>query len=128
MKKLLLVSLIALWTVTTSFYRFYPSEVISIYDGDTITVEINLGFGISKTERLRLYGLDAPEMRGVEKPEGIISRDALRKKILGKQVRIETLKNDKKGKYGRIIATIWLGDENINNWMVQNDYAEYRVY
>jgi micrococcal nuclease len=128
MKNKLILGLIALWMIASSFYRFYPSEVISVYDGDTITVDVYLGFGISKRERLRLYNLDAPEVRGSERYEGLKSRDALRKKILHKNIRIETLKNDKKGKYGRVIATIWLGDENINTWMIDNGYAEYKVY
>lgn len=127
MKRLAAILVILFFTLT-SFFREYPSKVISVYDGDTITLEVNLGFDIIKTEKIRLYGINAPELRGAEREDGLKSRDALRKKILNKEVRLETLPKDKKGKYGRTIGTIWLGDENINNWMVQNDYAEYKKY
>jgi micrococcal nuclease len=128
MKKLVIAMVLIGWVLLSSFFRSYPSEVTSVYDGDTITLTVYLGFGITKTEKIRLDGIDAPEVRGSERYEGIKSRDALRTKILHKQVRLETLKNDKKGKYGRTIGIIWLEDENINNWLVVNDYAEVKVY
>jgi len=127
MKKLIVIFII-LFITLTSFFREYPSKVINVYDGDTITLEVNLGFDIIKTEKIRLYGINAPELRGAEREEGLKSRDALRKKILNKEVRLETLPKDKKGKYGRTIGTIWIGDENINNWMVMNDYAVVKHY
>ena len=57
-----------------------------------------------KKQKIRLLGINTPEVRGSEKSQGIISRDALRQRILGKVVIIKTSK-DKKGKYGR-----WLGE------------------
>ena len=126
MRKLLFIGLI--WVLCTSFYRKYPAEVTSVYDGDTITVAIDLGFDIVKTEKIRLHGINAPEVRGSERYEGLKSRDALRQKILHKSIELETFKGDKKGKYGRTLGIIWLDDENINNWLVQNDYAEARQY
>ena len=128
MKKTTTILLVILLTTLTSFFRDYPSEVTSIYDGDTITLEVSLGFGLSKIERIRLYGIDAPEVRGSERYEGLKSRDALRKKILHKEVRLETLKKDKKGKYGRTIGTIWIDGENVNKWMVINGFAEEKYY
>ena len=45
----------------------YRATVISVYDGDTITVDIDLGFGIVlRKQKLRLYGLNTPEVRGAE--------------------------------------------------------------
>ena len=51
-----------------------------------------------------MFGIDAPEMRGSEREAGIVSRDWLRERILGKEIIIKTQK-DKQGKYGR-----WLGE------------------
>ena len=102
--------------------RDYPSYVTSVYDGDTITVEMDLGMGVSLTEKIRLKGIDAPEMRGSERTEGIKSRDALRKMIFNKRIIIKTEK-DKKGKYGRLIGTVYYNGRNINRWMVSNGYA-----
>jgi len=105
----------------------YSAKVIDVYDGDTITAEIDLGFKLILEEKIRLYGINAPEVKGIEKERGIITRDFLRKKILDKQVLIKTLK-DKKGKYGRYLATIILNKENINDWLVKEGLAQYKKY
>ena len=102
----------------------YRAIVTKVYDGDTITVNIDLGFGVwVKGQKLRLLGIDTPEVRGKERPEGLKSRDALREKILDKEIRIKTEK-DKKGKYGRWLATIYCGsDTSINSWLLDEGYA-----
>jgi micrococcal nuclease len=98
-----------------------------VYDGDTITAVVDLGFNISVTEKFRLSNLDAPELRGDERPDGLISRDRLREKILDQEVIIKT-QRDKKGKYGRYIAEIYLEDENINEWLISEGLAERKEY
>ena len=105
----------------------YRAKIIKVYDGDTVTAEIQLGFKISVIETIRLYGLNTPEVRGDERPDGLISRDRLRERILDKTVTIKTQK-DKKGKYGRYIAEIFLDDENINEWLITEGLAERRRY
>lgn len=116
----------------------YEAIVTKVYDGDTITVDIDLGLGIWKMgEKIRLADIDAPEVRGEEREAGLISRDALREKILNKRIRIKTEK-DKKGKYGRYIGTIFIieadllmenvEDVNVNEWMVKNGFAEKVLY
>lgn len=104
----------------------YKATVIKVYDGDTITVDFQLGFGIIlKSQKIRLLGINTPEVRGESKPEGLISRDALRERILGKLVTIRTSK-DKKGKYGRWLGEVFMEKENINLWLLAEGYA--RVY
>jgi micrococcal nuclease len=115
-----------------SFLYHYRAQVTGAYDGDTITVEIDLGMKtLVKGEKLRLHRINAPEMRGPEKVAGKASRDYLRSRILGKEVLIETLK-DKRGKYGRYIAEIWLpeneGYTNINDELVAQGHAIYKEY
>ena len=105
----------------------YKAKIIKVYDGDTVTALIDLGFNVSVTEKIRLYGLNTPEVRGEERSNGLISRDKLRDRILGKEVVIKTRK-DKKGKYGRYIAEIYLEDENINEWLISEGLAERRKY
>jgi len=106
----------------------YRAHVSKVYDGDTITVTIELGFNaVLKGEKLRLFGINAPEVRGDSKPEGIRSRDWLRNRILNKDIVIKTIK-DKKGKYGRYLAVIYLGDININDELVSNGFAVYKDY
>ena len=55
--------------------------------------------------------------------EGILSRDALRQKILGKEVMLCTIK-DKQGKYGRYLAIVYMGTLSINSWLVENGFAK----
>ena len=102
----------------------YKATVTKVYDGDTITVDFDLGFGILiRKQKIRLLGVNTPEVRGTEKPQGIISRDALRQRILGKVVIIKTSK-DKKGKYGRWLAEVFIGEENINQWLITEGYGK----
>ena len=71
--------------------------------------------------------MNTPEVRGEEKEQGIISRDKLREKILGKEILLKSIK-DKKGKYGRYLGIVFLGEENINDWLIENNLgvkAEY---
>ena len=81
--------------------------VTKVYDGDTVTVDIDLGFGSwLKGQKLRLAGINAPEVRGASRTEGLITRDWLRERVLGKTVKIRTLRSRNKGKYGRWLAFI----------------------
>ena len=89
----------------------YRAKVTAVYDADTITVDIDLGFHAwQKKMKLRFYGIDAPEMRGKERPDGLKARDWLRQRILGNEVTIITHK-DKQGKYGRWLAEVYPADE-----------------
>lgn len=113
-------------------YR-YRAVVRKVYDGDTCTVDIDLGLGSwIHGEKLRLYRINAPEVKGAERPAGLRSRDFLRSQIQGREVILQTIK-DKKGKYGRYLADIWLKDEsgnwnNVNDLLVQEGYAIYKEY
>ncbi|MBC8147433.1 MAG: thermonuclease family protein [Bacteroidetes bacterium] len=102
----------------------YTAYVIDVYDGDSITVDIDLGFGIIMTsKKIRLYGIDAPEIRGDERERGLISKDWLSKKIEGEQIILKTYK-DRTGKYGRYLADIYFNGENLNELMLKEGLAE----
>ena len=119
----------------------YEAKITDVYDGDTVTADIilkrfsiDLGFFFHisfkiklKKQKLRLSGINAPEIRGEQRPDGLISRVRLRERILNKDVRIKTLK-DKKGKYGRYIAEVICDGDNINDWLVTEGLAEYKKY
>ena len=111
----------------------YKAIVKSVYDGDTCTVDIDLGLKAwICNEKIRLYGINAPEIRGDERAKGLQSRDFLREKISGQEVLLQTFK-DRKGKYGRYLGNIWIRDEN-NNWidvnklLVDSGHAVYKEY
>jgi micrococcal nuclease len=91
----------------------YDALVTGVYDGDSITVDIDLGFDIVvKNQKIRLAKIDAPEVRGVTREEGLKTRDYLRNLILGEKVLIKTMK-DKKGKYGRYLGFVYYSEEKI---------------
>jgi micrococcal nuclease len=118
--------------MTHTLYH-YKTIVTSVYDGDTCTVDIDLGLhSWIKGESLRLLRINAPEVKGNEREEGLKSRDFLREQILGKEVIIETFK-DEREKYGRYLAEIWLQKEsgdyiNINDLLVEKGFAVYKEY
>lgn len=111
----------------------YDAIVREIYDGDTVTVDIDMGLNLwVHEENLRLDRIDAPEVRGETREEGLVSRNVLRSWILGKEVEIKTVK-DKTGKYGRYMVEIWYEDAtgnviNVNDQMVETGHAVYRDY
>jgi len=101
----------------------YKAKVLDVYDADTITLQIDLGFCISVKEKVRLIGIDTPELRTRnerEKALGYEARDYVRDLILGKEVTITT---EKKGKYGRYLANVFYDDININNELIRLGYA-----
>ena len=101
----------------------YRAFVRKVYDGDTVTVDIDLGFGtVLKNQKIRLLGINAPEIRGESREEGLKSRDFLREKIGSKWVVIKT-KKDKRGKYGRWLGEIFLEECNVNQLMIKESKA-----
>ena len=89
----------------------YKCKILRVVDGDTVDVDIDLGFGIVlSNERVRIMGIDTPESRTrdkVEKKFGLASKARL-KSLLGKTGVLKTQINkngeDMKGKFGRILG------------------------
>ncbi|MRT16737.1 hypothetical protein F3C99_07190 [Vitellibacter sp. q18] len=101
----------------------YKAKVIDVYDGDTITAMVDLGFYHYQQMKFRLYGINTPEIRGEDRDRGIAVRDIVRTMILDKEVIINSYK-DKQEKYGRYLANILIDDLDLNQWLVQNGHAE----
>lgn len=93
----------------------YRATILDVYDGDTVTALVDLGFRISFEIKIRLSGIDTPELRGADRPQGLIARDRLRELILGREVILE-IEKDKQEKFGRWLGTIYLNQpgENIS--------------
>jgi micrococcal nuclease len=118
--------------IPTSLYH-YKAIVRAVYDGDTITVDIDLGMhSWIHEEKLRLYRINAPELTGTTKVAGRAARDFLRNMVDGKEIYVETIK-DQREKYGRYLAEVWLQNEdgswlNVNDLLVQMGHARYAEY
>jgi micrococcal nuclease len=110
-------------------FEYYVKKVSKIVDGDTIDVDIDLGFDISFSSRVRLAGIDTPESRTkdrMEKTLGLESKDYLKKAIdEAKTVVIKTEKMNSSEKYGRILGWVFLdgSDVSINQKMIDDGYA-----
>ena len=101
----------------------YNAKIVRVVDGDTVDVDIDLGFGVVySNQRIRLYGIDTPESRTrdlVEKVFGKIASTFLKGK-LGERCKIRTRK-DSKGKYGRILGEFIVYDHKTDSEMTVND-------
>lgn len=109
----------------------YKAKVIRVVDGDTIECVVDTGFRNSTTQIFRLLFIDAPEMHGVEKPLGEISKKYLTARLLDKTVMLQSYKADTnidRDSFGRWLAVIFLEDEtgekvDINDEMIKLGYA-----
>ena len=105
----------------------YKAKVIKVVDGDTIDVDIDLGFSvILAKQRIRLYGIDTPESRTrdlEEKFYGKLSAQFLKDRCKkGSYITLST-HLDKKGKFGRILGELIVDGKNLNTQMIKEHLA-----
>jgi micrococcal nuclease len=110
-------------------YEYRVKKITGVVDGDTIDVDIDLGFNVSFSQRVRLAGIDTPESRTSDKFEktlGLESKEYLKSKLKdAKVVVIKTEKPDSSEKYGRILGWLYVdGDTvSVNDHMIEDGYA-----
>ena len=115
----------------------YRVNIVKVVDGDTVDVDIDLGFGIwMRNERVRLYGIDTPESRTrdlEEKKYGKAASAYLKEKLSSGRPILKTFK-DGVGKFGRILGELWIEEvseesdhisvkTNINQMMIEEHHA-----
>jgi micrococcal nuclease len=117
-------------SITGGFmYEYRIKKVTKIVDGDTIDAELDLGFNISYTQRVRLAGIDTPESRTrdlAEKALGLESKKKLGELIANaKVVVIRTEKPNSSEKYGRILGWLYLdgAEMSVNEALIASGYA-----
>jgi micrococcal nuclease len=108
-------------------YIYRVKQVLRVVDGDTIDADIDLGFDISLTKRVRLSGVDTPESRTTdlkEKALGLEVKEWLKKNLDGKKnILIKTELPDSTEKYGRILGRLYVDDVCLNDRMISEGYA-----
>lgn len=110
-------------------YEYRVKSITKVVDGDTIDVDIDLGFNISYSQRVRLAGIDTPESRTSDKAEkilGLESKEYLKSKLKdAKLIVIKTEKPDSSEKYGRILGWVYINGDtvSINDHMIEDGYA-----
>jgi micrococcal nuclease len=110
-------------------YEYRVKKVLAVIDGDTIDVDIDLGFNVSYTQRVRLAGIDTPESRTKdlkEKALGLEVKEYLKNRLKdAKVVVIKTELPDSSEKYGRILGWLYVDGEklSVNESMIKEGYA-----
>jgi micrococcal nuclease len=110
-------------------YEYNIKKVTKVVDGDTIDVDIDLGFNISYSQRVRLAGIDTPESRtkdAREKALGLEVKNKVKSAIdSAKTVIIKTELPDSTEKYGRILGWVYLDGaaKSLNEQLIDEGYA-----
>ena len=110
-------------------YEYRIKKVYKVVDGDTIDVDIDLGFNISFFQRVRLAGIDTPESRTKdvhEKKLGLEVKEKLSDLLKGaSNIVIKTEKPDSTEKYGRILGWLFIDDNklSVNEILIKEGYA-----
>ena len=107
----------------------YKAHLLRVVDGDTVDVDIDLGFGIwMHKERIRVHGIDTPESRTrdlEEKKRGLAAKDRVLELCpIGADVTLKTSK-DGKGKFGRILGEIYVEGilQSVNQLLIEEGHA-----
>ena len=110
----------------------YKCKILRVVDGDTVDVDIDLGFGVwMHKERVRMMGIDTPESRTrdkVEKAFGLASKDRLKELLpIGSigvlKTEIDRSGEDKKGKFGRILGDFIIEDKRATDILIEEGHA-----
>lgn len=103
---------------------WYKAFVITVIDGDTIRVDIDMGLDHwIHNQKIRLALIDAPELRGEEREKGLLSKDYLSELILHKSILLHT-KTNKRDNFGRILGELYITDDlSVNTILLAQGYA-----
>lgn len=106
----------------------YRAKVIKIIDGDTIDVDLDLGFSVwLRKQRVRLYGIDTPESRTrdlEEKKRGLLAKSKVQEICpVGSIIELSTIIGDERGKFGRILGILEKDGIRINEYLIEHNYA-----
>lgn len=107
----------------------YQATINNVVDGDTLDVTIDLGFGISQKQRVRMYGINTPELHSkdvMERRAAVSAKTFLEDQTINKRVRLRSVKS--KDKFGRYLAEVWpaegLAAESVNEMMIRVGLAK----
>ena len=111
----------------------YSCKIVRVVDGDTVDVDIDLGFGVwMHNERVRLHGIDTPESRTrdlEEKKFGLLAKDQVAHFLPKGSIQTLVTVKDKAGKFGRILGKfkivdpVTAYDTTVNDWMIKEHHA-----
>ena len=126
------------YNVEACDFKYRVSSLEKVVDGDTIDVNIDLGFDVCTKQRVRLLGIDTPESRTSDKEEkvfGLLSKKKLKEWCLKAvasekddiDIELRCPEADSRGKFGRVLGEVWVSEDgvwtNVNKWLVDEGYA-----
>lgn len=112
----------------------YSCIILNVVDGDTVDVDIDLGFGVwLRDQRVRVYGIDTPESRTSDETEkvfGLLSKKRIEELLpVGTKQTLKTHLGEERGKFGRILGEFLVYDEldncmkSVSDIMVEEHHA-----
>lgn len=100
----------------------FRAELVRVIDGDTLEIRIDTGFGDTHRERIRLLGVDAPEVVGATRAAGLETARRLAEFLRGRELVVVTEMERVDG-FRRFLGTVWADGTNINQWLVAEGLA-----
>jgi micrococcal nuclease len=112
--------------VREHLYFYKVIDFPSIYDADSMTAAISVGFHMTARIPCRLASINAPELTEPERAQGLVARDYLRERLGGAvaEGREIIMYSHKRDKYGRWLITLFVDGVNINDELVEKGYAQ----
>jgi len=113
-------------------YTYRVKEVVKVVDGDTIDVQLDVGFASYLRKRLRFMGVNTWEKSGAEKEKGLLAKARLEELLDGADnIYVQTIM-DSQGKYGRVLAYVWVETADVvtlvNTLLIEEGHGvEYMV-
>jgi micrococcal nuclease len=101
----------------------YKAETVRVIDGDTVVMRIDVGFDITVVKKIRLLGVNTPEIRGESREEGLKAKALVEAWLEGEEVVIFTSKADS---FGRYLAEIVCNGESLTSYLLKMGYDPYR--
>lgn len=106
----------------------YAVKLVRVVDGDTVELDVDLGFTVRVTVMFRLFGINAPEVKGTSKEFGLASKQALINILNEGSLTVKSEKAIKTDKYGRWLAAITVtrsdgSTVNVSDWMILSGFA-----
>ena len=106
----------------------YSAEVTRVVDGDTVDAFVDLGFDMHSKQRVRLYGINTPEVRTRDKAEkkaGLAAMARLQEMLReSKNKCVIKTRLDRKGKYGRVLGVLYVDECDLNTKLVKEGHAK----
>lgn len=115
----------AMRTPTTDDLYTYMARVVRVIDGDTVVLDLDLGCDIwLRSQHCRLYGINSAEKTGKTKEAGLAAKGHLESLLLGHEYVLVRTTYDRHCKFGRLLVTLFVGEDSVNDEMVEDGFAE----